>query len=119
MSRAREMAAIAVNALEEKKAVDIRILDIEKVTDIADLFIIASGSNKNQVQAMTDEVIEKLGRAGFDARNTEGYRNAGWILLDYGDIVIHIFDEENRLYYDLKRIWRDGQSISKEELHAE
>ena len=68
---------------------------------------------------MTDEVTEKLGRAGYDIKHIEGYNNANWILLDYGDIVIHVFDEENRLFYDLERIWRDGKLVSKDELKAE
>ena len=118
MNNAKEMAAIAVEALEDKKANDISIIDIEKISTLADYFIIASGSNKNQVQAMTDEVLDKLGRAGFETKHVEGYRTANWILLDYGDIVIHIFDEENRLFYDLERIWRDGKAIKKEELLA-
>jgi ribosome-associated protein len=118
MNNAKKMAAIAVEALEDKKANDISIIDIEKISTLADYFIIASGSNKNQVQAMTDEVLDKLGRAGFETKHVEGYRTANWILLDYGDIVIHIFDEENRLFYDLERIWRDGKAIKKEELLA-
>ena len=118
MSNAKKMAALAVEALEDKKANSVTILDIEKITTIADYFIIASGNNKNQVQAMTDEVLDKLGRAGFETKHVEGYNTANWILLDYGDIVIHIFDEENRLFYDLERIWRDGKAISKEELNG-
>ncbi len=116
MLNAKEMTAVAVEALEEKKAINVSIFDIEKITSIADYFIIASGSNRNQVQAMADEVEEALGRAGHEPKHIEGYRTANWILMDYGDIVVHIFDEENRLFYDLERIWRDGISISKEEL---
>ncbi len=115
MSEARNMVKICVSALEEKKAEDIRILDIEKISTIADYFIIASGSNRNQVQAMSDSVEEEMGRAGYHPKNVEGYRNANWILLDYGDIVLHIFDEENRLFYDLERIWRDGTEVDKEQ----
>ena len=118
MLEAKKMAAIAVDALEEKKANDISIIDIEKISTIADYFIIAGGNNKNQIQAMTDEITDKLGRAGCTPKHIEGYNNANWILLDYGDIVIHIFDEENRLFYDLERIWRDGKRISKEELDS-
>ncbi len=113
---AKEMARIAVEALEDKKANDVRIIDIEKISTIADYFIIAGGTNRNQVQAMSDEVEEKLGRAGTVPKHIEGYASANWILMDYGDIVIHIFDEENRLFYDLERIWRDGKSIEKEAL---
>ena len=116
MNGAKEMARLAVEALEDKKAVDIRILDIEKISTLADYFIIASGTNRNQVQAMADNVDEVHAKAGYHARQTEGYQNANWILLDYGDVVVHLFDEENRLFYDLERIWRDGEEIEKDML---
>lgn len=112
------MAKIAVAALEEKKAKDVKILDISGVSVLADYFIIASGSNHNQVQAMADEAEEKLFKAGFQPRQLEGYQTANWILMDYQDIIIHIFDEENRLFYDLERIWRDGNPVSKEDLEV-
>lgn len=116
MTDAKKMALMAVDALEDKKANDISIIDIEKISTLADYFIIASGTNRNQVQAMCDEVDEKLGKAGFEPKHIEGYNSANWILLDYGDIVIHLFDEENRLFYDLERIWRDGIKIEKDSL---
>ena len=116
MTDAKKMALMAVDALEDKKANDISIIDIEKISTLADYFIIASGTNRNQVQAMCDEVEEKLGKAGFEPKHIEGYNSANWILLDYGDIVIHLFDEENRLFYDLERIWRDGIKIEKDSL---
>ena len=112
----KEMAKIAVAALEEKKAKDIKILDISGVSVLADYFMIASGSNRNQVQAMADNVEEVLGKAGVHPKQIEGYQTANWILMDYGDVVIHIFDEENRLFYDLERIWRDGKVVEKEEI---
>ena len=110
----KEMAKIAVAALEEKKAKDIKILDISGVSVLADYFIIASGSNRNQVQAMADEAQEKLYKAGYEAKQVEGYQTANWILMDYQDI----FDEENRLFYDLERIWRDGSLVEKADLEA-
>ena len=116
MTLSKEMAKIAVDAMENKKAIDIKIIDIEKISTLADYFIIAGGSNRNQVQAMSDEIEEKMSRAGYEPKNIEGYRNANWILMDYGDVVIHIFDEENRLFYDLERIWRDGNLIEKDAL---
>jgi len=112
----KEIALLAVNALEDKKAEDIRIIDISKISTIADYFIIADGSNKSQIQAMADNVSEVLGRAGVTIRQIEGYQNANWILMDFQDIIIHIFDRENRLFYDLERIWRDGVLIEKEAL---
>ncbi len=111
----KEIALAAIEALEDKKGEDIRIIDISQVSILADYFIIASGNNRNQVQALCDNVEEKLGRMGMK-KQTEGYDNGNWILIDYGDIVIHVFDKENRLFYDLERIWRDGKFIEKEEL---
>lgn len=114
--KAKEMARLAYKALEDKKAEDIRVINIEKVSVLADYFLIASGMNKNQVQAMADNVDEILHKAGYPSKQMEGYQTANWILMDYGDIIVHVFDRENRLFYDLERIWRDGESISLEEL---
>lgn len=110
---------MAVNALEDKKAEDIRIIDISEISTIADYFIIADGSNKSQIQAMADNVSEMLGRAGVSLRQMEGYQSANWILMDFRDVIIHIFDRENRLFYDLERIWRDGVLTDKETLQKE
>lgn len=114
----KEIALLAIEALEDKKAEDIRIIDISEISTIADYFIIADGSNKSQIQAMADNVSEHLGRAGVTVRQIEGYQNANWILMDFQDIIIHIFDRENRLFYDLERIWRDGVLIDKEKLSS-
>ena len=113
---AKNAALAAVEALENKKAEDIRIIDISRESPLADYFIICNGNNRNQVQALSDHVEETLGRMGFDRRPIEGYENANWILLDYHDVIIHIFDKENRSFYDIERIWRDGDEISLEEL---
>ncbi len=113
---AKEMAKLAYNALEDKKAVDIKLIDIPAVSVLADYFIIASGTNRNQVQALADNVDETLHKAGYPVKQTEGYRTANWVLMDYGDIIVHVFDSENRLFYDLERIWRDGQTITLEDL---
>jgi len=114
--KSKEMARIVCEALAEKKALDIKIINIEEISVLADYFIISSGSNRNQVQAMVDNVEEFMEKAGYRPRQIEGYQTAHWILMDYGDIVIHVFDEENRLFYDLERIWRDGKSLDVEEL---
>ena len=95
---AKEMAKLAKEALEEKKAEDISVIDISGVTVLADYFLIASGNNRNQVQALADNVEEKLGRAGVSPRQVEGYNTANWVLMDYGDIIVHVFDRENRLF---------------------
>jgi ribosome-associated protein len=116
-ANSKELAKIAYAALEEKKANDIKIIDISGVSVLADYFIIASGSNRNQVQAMVDSVQEDLyKKAGLEAKQVEGYQTGSWILLDYADIIVHVFDEENRLFYNLERIWRDGKDIAIEEL---
>ena len=116
MNRELEMAKLACRALDEKKGKDIKVIDIHEVSVIADYFVIASASNQNQVQAMVDNVEEMLGKAGCECKQIEGYQTANWILMDYGDVVIHIFDEENRLFYDLERIWRDGKVVEIEEI---
>ncbi len=112
MSISREMTKLVIDALEDKKAIDVRVIDIQEVSVIADYFIIASGANSNQVQALADNVQEALGRAGHEARQIEGYGSASWILMDYNDVIIHIFSEESRMFYDLERIWRDGKDMT-------
>ena len=111
VSTEKMMAQIACKAKNNKKGQDIKIIDIHNVSVIADYFVIASGTNSNQVQAIVDNVEEQLGRAGFEAKQIEGNRNSSWILMDYGDVIVHVFDEENRLFYDLERIWRDGKIL--------
>lgn len=116
MTQGKEMAALACKALDEKKAMDLKVIDIHEVSVMADYFIITSGSNSNQVKALMDNVDETLGRVGFEAKHVEGTQNSSWILMDYGDVIIHIFDEENRRFYDLERIWRDGKIVAPESL---
>ena len=111
MNNSKKMTTLAIKALEDKKGNDIRVIDIQDVSIIADYFIIASGSNRNQVQTMADNVEEVLGRAGYEPRQLEGYGTATGILMDYNDIIVHIFSEEDRLFYDLERIWRDGKNV--------
>ena len=113
-----EIVKKAVGALEDKKAEDITVIDISEVSTIAEYFIIASGSNINQVQAMVDNVEDTLGRAGYEAKQIEGNKSSSWILMDYGDLIVHVFDEENRLFYDLERIWRDGKMLNVQEFLA-
>ena len=112
------MAQLALQAMEEKKAEDIKIIDIHEVSTIADYFLIASGNNLRQIQAICDEIEETMGRAGYPKKQSEGYDTANWILMDYHDIIVHIFDKQNRLFYDLERIWRDGKEVNPEELNG-
>lgn len=116
MNISSEMAKAAVRALSEKKAEDIRIIDISEISPLADYFVIASGSNSNQLQAMTDAVDEELTKAGHTVRQVEGNRNSSWILMDYNDIIVHVFSKEDRLFYNLERIWTDGKKVALEDL---
>lgn len=111
-----EIASITFKALDDKKAEDIKILEIGEITIIADYFIIANGNNSSHVQALVDNVQQELAKHGHEPKRIEGVRSANWVLLDYGDVVVHIFSKEDRLFYDLERIWRDGKVISKEQL---
>ncbi len=116
MEESKKMTELVIEALEDKKAEDIRVLDISGVSVLADYFVIANGMNRNQVQAMADSVEDALGRAGYEPKHIEGYQSANWILMDYKDVIIHVFSKEDRGFYDLERIWRDGKEISKEDL---
>lgn len=111
MEHSKEMVKLAVQALQDKKGEDVTIIDIREISVLADYFVIASGSNGNQVQAMADNVEEMLGKAGYVSAQIEGYDSANWILMDYKDIIVHIFCREDRLFYDLERIWRDGKTV--------
>lgn len=112
----RSMAKIACHALSEKKAEDIQVIDISEISVIADYFIIASAANTNQLQAMMDAADEELYKAGFHCTQKEGNNNSSWILMDYKDIIIHLFSKEDRLFYDLERIWQDGKFIDPADL---
>lgn len=114
--QAKEMAKIAYHALDEKKGEDIRIIDIAGISVLADYFIIANGSSESQVKAMVDNVEEEMHKAGYSLKQREGYGSGNWVLLDFGDVIVHVFDKENRLFYDLERIWRDGKNIEITEL---
>lgn len=116
MNQAKEMARIAYDALSDKKGEDIKIIDITGVSVLADYFIIANGNSDSQVNALVDNVEEDLHKAGYHLKQREGRANSSWILLDFGDIIVHVFDKDNRLFYDLERIWKDGKDITVEEL---
>ncbi|WP_461812768.1 ribosome silencing factor [Faecalimonas sp.] len=111
MEQSKNMARIAYTALEEKKGEDIKLIDITGISTLADYFVIASGTNQSQVNALVENVEEKLEKSGYELKQREGYGLGNWVLLDFGDIIIHVFDEDNRLFYDLERIWRDGKLI--------
>lgn len=115
-NRSKEMAKLAFKAMDDKLATDIRIIDISNISVIADYFIICNGKNINQIQAISDNIEDFLGRAGYMPKAIEGRNNATWILLDYGDIVVHVFNAEDREFYDLERIWKDGALVDADSL---
>ncbi len=111
-----ELVKKAVDALSDKKAEDISVIDIRNISTIADYFIIANGSNVNQLAAMQDAVDEAMYKSGVHAKQIEGNRSSTWILMDYQDIIVHLFSKEDRLFYDLEKIWKDGKRVALEEL---
>ena len=110
------MALAAYRALDEKKGSEIRVIDISNVSVIADYFVIATGNSSSQVNALVDSVEEKMHKAGFSLRQKEGRAGGSWVLLDYNDIIVHIFSKEDRLFYDLERMWTDGKQIDVNQL---
>ena len=106
-----EFVVAALRAADDKKALDLVLLDVGEVASFTDYFLIASGTNARQVQAISDEVVERLKKNGRRPARVEGYRGAEWVLLDYGDFVFHIFEEKARRFYDLERLWRDAGRV--------
>jgi len=102
---------MALSAASEKKAINSVVLDLREIASFTDYFLITSGTNERQVQAISDEVVETLKQAGQAAARVEGYKSAEWILLDYGDFVVHVFDEKARKFYDLERLWRESRQV--------
>ena len=101
----------ALRAAAEKKASDVVVLDLREIASFTDFFVIVSGNNERQVQAISDEVSDTLKKSGNPAARVEGYKTAEWILLDYGDFVVHVFDEKARKFYDLERLWRESRRV--------
>lgn len=113
MDKIEEMTEIAKKAIDDKRGEEISVLDVRGKTSIADYFVIASGGSTIQVAAIAEEVEDKLAEAGYDLLNKNGYETSRWILLDYGDVIIHIFHKDERKYYNLERLWeymkKDGE----------
>lgn len=107
MKDSKQIALAAYKALDDKKAEHIKILDIRHISVLADYFVIANGSNAPHMDALVDNVAEELAKEKISGR-VEGVKNSGWVLMDYDDVIIHIFSREDRAFYDLERIWRDG-----------
>ena len=106
-----EILKTIINTLDSKKAEDIKVIGIKDLTIIADYFVIANGTSTTQTKALADEVEFVLAQKGIRPTRTEGYSSANWILLDYSDIVVHIFYKETREFYSLERLWRDGTDV--------
>lgn len=116
MEQSKLMARLAYQALDDKKGEDIQVIDISQVSVLADYFIIANGNSESQVRALVDNVEEELSKAGYEMKQREGHGSGNWVLMDFGEIIVHVFDKENRLFYDLERIWRDGKHVDFSEL---
>ena len=101
-----------VGAARDRKAIDLRVILVDEVSDFTEYFLICSGSSDRQVQAIADAVQRKLRDAGIRPQGVEGYRNGKWVLLDFGDFVVHVFDDETRRFYGLERLWADGADVT-------
>lgn len=111
--KSAELVEKMVEILKEKKAMDIDVMDVSNLTILADYFIICSGTSIIHIKALADELGSKLREAGISYHHAEGYESARWILMDYGNVVIHIFHEEERKFYSLERLWSDGMIMRK------
>ena len=109
--RLPKTVAAAVNAMRDKKALDIVVLDLRKTSGFTDFFVICSGTNSRQIQTIADEVGMQLKKLGEMPTSVEGHKNAEWILMDYGDYVVHVFSDHARGYYDIERLWRDATEV--------
>lgn len=116
MEQSKMMLKLIYQALEDKKGEDIVMIDISQVSVLADYFVICSAGNDSQIQALVDNVDEKMHENGYQIRQQEGRNSGTWVLLDYGDVIVHIFERENRSFYNLERIWNGGRRILPEEL---
>ena len=118
-SELRQRVAEAISAAQAKKAEDLTILEMDRESpSFTDYFVIATGSNPRQIQAISDEVEERLARMGLNPAHVEGYSQAEWVLLDYVDFVVHVFSEEARKYYDLERLWKSATHLEPSELKS-
>lgn len=107
-----EIARLAATAAEEKKAQEITVLDIQGISVFADYFVICHGNSQTQVQAIVTEIREKMEEMGVPIRGIEGFREARWVLVDLGDVVVHVFHKDEREFYDLERLWGDARQVA-------
>lgn len=118
MISTKEVAALAVAALEDKKGLNIEILKIDEITTLADYFIICTGTSNTHVNAMTNAVEAAMDAAGEPLVSREGHRSGTWVLLDYGCVVIHVFTEDTRKFYDLERLWSDAAKVTLDDIKS-
>ena len=111
-----EMVKTAYDAFDEKKGIDIKILKVASVTSIADYFVIVTGANPSQITALQDNAYKKLSDKGYRPTRIEGIRHSSWVLMDYSDIILHIFTTEDREFYNLDHIWKDADTVSRRDL---
>jgi len=107
-----ERICMALRAASDKKGIELMVLDLRAIASFTDYFLIASGTNVRQVQAIADEIVEQLKKHGTRAARVEGYNTAEWVLVDYGDFVVHVFEDKARKFYDLERLWRDATRVA-------
>ena len=121
MLPSRELAEIAVKALDSKKGKEIRIIRIDKITTLAEYFVICTGTSNTQINALCDAVEKELTEKGEEPLHREGYRGGTWVLLDYGCVVVHVFNDEARKFYSLEHLWADGEEVDLSAIlpHAE
>lgn len=121
MLPSRELAEIAVKALDSKKGKEIRLIRIDKITTLAEYFVICTGTSNTQINALCDAVEKELTEKGEEPLHREGYRGGTWVLLDYGCVVLHVFNDEARKFYSLEHLWADGEEVDLSAIlpHAE
>lgn len=121
MLPSRELAEIAVKALDSKRGKEIRLIRIDKITTLAEYFVICTGTSNTQINALCDAVEKELTEKGEEPLHREGYRGGTWVLLDYGCVVVHVFNDEARKFYSLEHLWADGEEVDLSAIlpHAE
>jgi len=111
MIEAKELAITAAKALDSKKGKEIKVIGIDKITTLAEYFVICTGTSNTQINALCDEVEKALSAVGEEPLHREGYRGGTWVLLDYGCVVVHVFNDEARKFYSLEHLWADGTEM--------
>ena len=111
MDKSREIMELCVKAMDDRLAQDIEVLDVSNLTDLGDYFVMATGNSSTQVRAIADNVEEEVTKAGFSLHHREGYKGESWILLDFSDVIVHVFDKETREFYALGHLWEDALAV--------